>query len=51
MSLLIYLSLNLIIIFYYLVFVVCERVLGLTLLVIYVRNFGNDRIKFLNLLW
>lgn len=37
---------------YYLVFVVCEGVLGLTLLVSLIRNNGNDNINFLNLiLW
>lgn len=37
---------------YYLVFVVCEGVMGLTLLVSLIRNNGNDNIKILNLiLW
>lgn len=37
---------------YFLVFVVCERVLGLTLLVYIVRNNGNDNLINLNLiLW
>lgn len=43
---------NLEFIMYYLVFVVCERVLGLTLLLILIRLKGNDRMKVLNLiLW
>lgn len=37
---------------YYLVIVVCEGVIGLTLLVLLIRNKGNDNINFLNLiLW
>nr|AZL93227.1 NADH dehydrogenase subunit 4L [Eurytoma sp. ZJUH_2016013] len=35
---------------YFLVFVVCEGVLGLTLLINLIRNNGNDNMKFLNLL-
>lgn len=37
---------------YYMVFVVCESVLGLTLLVYLIRSNGNDNIRILNLmLW
>nr|YP_010688324.1 NADH dehydrogenase subunit 4L [Cheiloneurus elegans]WBR65752.1 NADH dehydrogenase subunit 4L [Cheiloneurus elegans] len=37
---------------YYLIFVVCESVLGLTLLLMMIRNKGNDSIKILSLmLW
>lgn len=37
---------------YYLVFVVCESVLGLTLLICLIRTNGNDNINLLNLiLW
>jgi len=43
---------NYILILYYLVFVVCERVLGLTLIILLIRRFGNDNIFILNLiLW
>lgn len=40
----------LLLIFYYLIFVVCERVLGLTLLIVLIRSIGNDNLRFLNLL-
>ena len=43
---------NLILILYYLVFVVCESVLGLTMLILLIRSYGNDNIKLINLiLW
>nr|YP_011003922.1 NADH dehydrogenase subunit 4L [Eurytoma acutibialis]WPS67062.1 NADH dehydrogenase subunit 4L [Eurytoma acutibialis] len=58
LSILLTLSYNLLInnmlylLMYYLVFVVCEGVLGLTLLVSLIRNNGNDNMNFLNLiLW
>lgn len=39
-------------IIYFLIFVVCESVLGLTLLIYLIRSKGNDNIKILNLiLW
>lgn len=42
----------LLILLYYLVFVVCEGVLGLTLLIYLIRNRGNDNLSLLNLiLW
>nr|ANH79475.1 NADH dehydrogenase subunit 4L [Eurytoma sp. TJS-2016] len=47
-----YLMNMLFMIMYYLVFVVCEGVLGLTLLVILIRSMGNDNMKIMNLnLW
>nr|QGA74534.1 NADH dehydrogenase subunit 4L [Encyrtus rhodococcusiae]QGA74549.1 NADH dehydrogenase subunit 4L [Encyrtus rhodococcusiae]QGA74561.1 NADH dehydrogenase subunit 4L [Encyrtus rhodococcusiae] len=43
---------NLFIMMYYLIFVVCESVLGLSLLIILIRSKGNDNMKNLNLiLW
>nr|YP_009944715.1 NADH dehydrogenase subunit 4L [Encyrtus eulecaniumiae]QGA74471.1 NADH dehydrogenase subunit 4L [Encyrtus eulecaniumiae]QGA74484.1 NADH dehydrogenase subunit 4L [Encyrtus eulecaniumiae]QGA74497.1 NADH dehydrogenase subunit 4L [Encyrtus eulecaniumiae]QGA74510.1 NADH dehydrogenase subunit 4L [Encyrtus eulecaniumiae] len=43
---------NLFILMYYLIFVVCESVLGLSLLIILIRSKGNDNMKNLNLiLW
>lgn len=46
----IYENFRLILILYYLVFVICERVLGLTLLILLIRNYGNDNLNFLNLI-
>lgn len=49
LSYLFYVNNLIFIIIYYLVFVVCEGVLGLTLLVYLIRNNGNDNINLLNL--
>ncbi|ONI56925.1 NADH-ubiquinone/plastoquinone oxidoreductase chain 4L family protein [Wolbachia pipientis wVitA] len=46
---LIILNNSIIIVLFYLVFVVCERVLGLSILIILIRSYGNDRFKLLNL--
>nr|YP_009526469.1 NADH dehydrogenase subunit 4L [Pteromalus puparum]AYM35229.1 NADH dehydrogenase subunit 4L [Pteromalus puparum] len=40
---------SMILILFYLIFVVCESVLGLTMLIILIRSNGNDNIKLLNL--
>nr|UVN15321.1 NADH dehydrogenase subunit 4L [Nasonia oneida] len=40
---------SMIMVLFYLVFVVCESVLGLSLLIILIRSYGNDNIKLLNL--
>ena len=41
---------RIIIILYFLIFIVCERVLGLTLLIILIRSYGNDNVKLLRLI-
>nr|ACH81772.1 NADH dehydrogenase subunit 4l [Nasonia longicornis] len=41
---------SMIMVLFYLVFVVCESVLGLSLLIILIRSYGNDNIKLLNLI-
>ena len=46
----IFLMNNLIFILYYLVFVVCESVFGLTILIMLIRSYGNDNIKLINLI-
>nr|YP_009565387.1 NADH dehydrogenase subunit 4L [Encyrtus infelix]QBA96089.1 NADH dehydrogenase subunit 4L [Encyrtus infelix]QBA96102.1 NADH dehydrogenase subunit 4L [Encyrtus infelix] len=38
------------ILMYFLIFVVCESVLGLSMLIIFIRGKGNDNMKFLNLI-
>nr|ACH81761.1 NADH dehydrogenase subunit 4l [Nasonia giraulti] len=40
---------SMIMVLFYLVFVVCESVLGLSLLIILIRSYGNDNVKLLNL--
>lgn len=42
--------LNILLILYYLVFVVCEGVLGLSLLILLIRRFGNNNIYMISLL-
>nr|YP_010703307.1 NADH dehydrogenase subunit 4L [Anastatus shichengensis]WCO11510.1 NADH dehydrogenase subunit 4L [Anastatus shichengensis] len=49
LSIFIHLNLS-ILMLYYLVFVVCESVLGLTLLILMFRGYGNDNLKLINLL-
>lgn len=49
-SYLFYINNILLLLLYFLVFVVCEGVLGLTLLVILIRSLGNDNLSQLNLL-
>lgn len=53
-SLIIYIILSLvnleIFIIFYLVFIVCERVLGLTLLILIVRYYGNELYYVFNLI-
>lgn len=50
MSLILFINCNLLLLLYYLVFVVCESVLGLTLLILIIRSYGNDNINLLNLI-
>lgn len=56
LNLLIFIIINFIIfnnhieILYYLTFVVCERVINLTILILLIRNSGNDSFKLLNLI-
>nr|YP_010480570.1 NADH dehydrogenase subunit 4L [Nasonia vitripennis]QVT11050.1 NADH dehydrogenase subunit 4L [Nasonia vitripennis]UAY85758.1 NADH dehydrogenase subunit 4l [Nasonia vitripennis]UVN15295.1 NADH dehydrogenase subunit 4L [Nasonia vitripennis] len=40
---------SMIMVLFYLVFVVCESVLGLSMLIILIRSYGNDSFKLLNL--
>nr|AEG25303.1 NADH dehydrogenase subunit 4L [Philotrypesis sp. JHX-2011] len=42
---------SMILMLYYMVFVVCESVLGLTILIILIRSYGNDSMNLLNLTW
>nr|QSX81637.1 NADH dehydrogenase subunit 4L [Philotrypesis tridentata] len=42
---------SMILILYFMVFVVCESVLGLTILIILIRTYGNDSMNLLNLMW